>query len=70
MEPLPCPFCGHIPIVRSLRPDDAGNSWGFVRCGNPKCSARPIVLDDEEVSDNIGSDLYKIAAIKRWNKRF
>ena len=68
--PCPCPFCGHKPIVGPLTPDTEGTAWAYVKCSNILCPARPIVLDVEGIADNRGSDLYKMAAIKRWNIRF
>ena len=65
-----CPFCGHIPEVGPLNPELDGNAWGYVKCKNRKCPARPEVLDGESIADDRGSDEYKNAAINRWNTRF
>ena len=69
MTPLPCPFCGKIPVVRPVKPNVEGNTWGEVKCINYACPAMPSVLDGERVADKRGSEAYKQAAIKRWNTR-
>lgn len=69
MKPLPCPFCGAVPEVGPLFPEIEGNAWGYVRCVKPRCVAHPIVHDGEASAHERGSDLYKDAAIKRWNTR-
>jgi hypothetical protein len=67
--PLPCPFCGDEPGVLPVNPAREGSCWGEVRCMNAECPAQPRVRDDENVSDDRGSDAYKAAAIARWNTR-
>ena len=69
LEPLPCPFCGELPAVLPKNPEKEGNCFGMVACRNPGCSAQPTVHDGETIADERGSDLYKLAAIIRWNKR-
>ncbi len=67
--PMPCPFCGSRPAVFPTDPITEGNAWGQVRCDNTDCAARPVVGDGEDIADERGSAMYKIAAIKRWNHR-
>ena len=69
MHPKPCPFCGAAPEVRPKDPETEGDAWGEVACVNPECPAQPSVQDGEDVADERGSDAYKAAAIKRWNRR-
>jgi hypothetical protein len=66
---LPCPFCGETPEVYPRRPEIEGDAFGQVRCENDDCQAKPVVNDGEDCADDRGSDLYKLAAIKRWNRR-
>ena len=68
--PLPCPFCGSTPVVEPADPKISGNAWGAVRCVNEECTAKPVVRDGENISDDRGSDVYKSIATARWNKRF
>lgn len=68
-SPLPCPFCGKQPIVLPADPKTEGNAWGRIECQNPICPAQPKVADGVHVSDERGSDKYKAAAIRRWNRR-
>lgn len=70
IEPMPCPFCGKTPKVFPLDSEIGGNAWAEVRCVNKKCSANPCVSDGTKIIDERGSEKYKKAAIKRWNKRF
>ena len=67
IKPLPCPFCGNIPIVGPENPEIDGNAHGYVRCLS--CAVSPGVSDGIDVCDDRGSDKYKEAAIIRWNKR-
>lgn len=69
MTPLPCPFCGKSPKVVPSRPDLDGNTWGMVLCRNKRCPAQPVVEDGIKVNNDRGSDAYKQAAIRRWNRR-
>lgn len=66
---LPCPWCGKIPRVFPVNPHIHGNAWAVVRCVNRLCSAQPSVVDGMKKADNRGSDRYKLAAIRKWNKR-
>jgi hypothetical protein len=69
--PLPCPFCGEQPEVLPKDPKRSGNAWGAVRCANEDCHASECsVGDGEAMADDRGSDLYKEAAIRRWNTRW
>ena len=70
VSPLPCPFCGSIPVVGPQNPGREGNSWGFVKCVNDDCQARPQVYDGERVSDERGTEEYICIAIERWNMRY
>ena len=65
----PCPFCGEQPMVSPANPEEHGTAWGSVSCENKECPARPIVRDGVEVSDDRGSEAYKMIAIWRWNER-
>lgn len=69
----PCPFCGNMPNVYPHPEDVAsyhmGNAFGSVECANDDCPAQPCVQDGEDSADDRGSELYKQAAIKRWNRR-
>lgn len=73
MKKLPkmktCPFCGMMPSVHPCNPEEEGDAWGEVRCENEKCPSMPSVRDGCSVADDRGSDAYKAAAIRRWNKR-
>jgi hypothetical protein len=69
IKPLPCPFCGTRPTLDPERPDLEGSAWGRVRCVSIRCPANPQVDDGIEIADERGSDAYKQAAIRRWNKR-
>jgi hypothetical protein len=69
IEPLPCPFCGKAPCVFPIDPTVEGNAWGMVQCVNKHCSAQPKVNDGATLADERGSDKYKEAAIRRWNRR-
>jgi len=64
-----CPFCGVVPQIEPQNPKVEGNAWGRVKCINLNCPAMPEVLDGEMVSDDRGSEKYKKAAIRRWNRR-
>jgi hypothetical protein len=69
-EPLPCPFCGELPVVLPKNPEE-GNAWAMVACENPDCQAADVAVEDgEEVADDRGSDEYKKIAIRRWNTRW
>jgi hypothetical protein len=68
-KPLPCPFCGFIPRIYPKHPEREGNAFGLVQCVNPECVAKPQVEDGEDIADDRGSDMYKEAAINRWNVR-
>lgn len=68
-KPLPCPFCGKEPTVEPCKPYIDGDCFGSVQCINRGCPARPIILDGVLECDDRGSDAYKQAAIKRWNRR-
>lgn len=65
---MPCPFCGEAPRVRPVNATD-GNAFGWVRCDNPACHARPVVDDGEPYADDRGIAAYNACAIKRWNRR-
>ena len=69
LTPLPCPFCGKLPVIGPTRPMLYGDAWGEVRCRNARCPAQPYVLDGASVADDRGSGAYKDLAIARWNKR-
>lgn len=76
MKPAPCPFCGKVPKLHPVHPDREGDAWGAVRCENMRCQTFDevkgfgvTVRDGVTVSDTRGSDRYKQAAIRRWNKR-
>lgn len=69
MIPLPCPFCGKLPMVGPSNPELDGNAWAFVECVNERCAANPHVEDGAKICDERGSAAYKRAAIKRWNRR-
>jgi transcription elongation factor Elf1 len=66
---LGCPFCGEQPELAPLNPVREGNAWGMVLCTNADCPADVSVRDGIDVCDERGSDAYKAAAIKLWNKR-
>lgn len=68
--PLPCPFCGVIPILLPPNPEREGNAWGSVFCNNYECPAQPEVRDGADVIDERGTDAYKELAVQRWNKRW
>ena len=80
--PLPCPFCGSDPrVFPQVDPERAGNAWGAVACVNPDCptylehggfglrGSGVHVYDGIDVADERGSEAYKAAAIRRWNRR-
>lgn len=69
MRVKPCPFCGEQPTVKPDDPSVEGDAWGEVSCENSECPVIVRVEDGETVSDERGSDEYKRAAIRRWNKR-
>lgn len=68
-KPLPCPFCGADPEVEPKDPHTLGHCWALVECVNPECKVKPKVRDNVGVSDNRGSNAYKLAAILIWNTR-
>lgn len=73
-EPLPCPFCGKPPKVAPKNPERDGDAWGEVFCVNKRCPTwngreGVRVRDGVLVADDRGSDKYKEAAIRRWNRR-
>ena len=65
----PCPFCGSQPRVGPTDPHVSGDALGFVECCNAECPVLPYCGDGEDVVDDRGSDEYKAAAIRRWNRR-
>lgn len=67
--PIPCPWCGLVPVVLPEDPKTEGNCWAQVACVNADCPAKPSVRDGEMCNDERGSDAYKEIAIQRWNKR-
>lgn len=67
--PLPCPFCGEIPAVQPEDPKTQGNAFGQVECVNKHCPVQPICGDGEDCADDRGSEAYKQAAVRRWNRR-
>ena len=55
---LPCPFCGHSPVL------DGKSDYVSVRCEDCGASGRPRYFDsDEEIAHAEGS------AIAAWNRR-
>jgi hypothetical protein len=74
-RPLPCPFCGAPPFVGPEDPKTEGDAWAVVECRNADCHAAVGVeihdIGDEEAgrSGRELSDLYKAAAVARWNER-
>lgn len=56
-EPLPCPWCGSKPTVRSW--SKGGQSW-FVTCNNPVCYVQPELADIKKSREE---------AISTWNTR-
>ncbi len=69
LTPLPCPFCGVLPLVGPLNPKEEGGAWGVVECLNERCAVQPCCEDGEDCCDDRGSGAYKDAAIRRWNRR-
>ena len=76
MTPKPCPFCGKPPKVEPTNPARDGDAWGAVVCVNRRCATfhEPHgegvrVYDGALVADERGSEIYKKAAIRRWNLR-
>jgi hypothetical protein len=70
IKPLPCPFCGKPPVVYPLNPEIEGDAFAYVICETKRCVANPRVADGALSCDSRGSDKYKAAAIRRWNKRY
>jgi hypothetical protein len=75
-KPKPCPFCGKTPEVFPRDPKQEGNAWAAVQCMNHRCATYAglgnggvQVRDGALQCDERGSDAYKAAAIRRWNKR-
>lgn len=69
LTPLPCPFCGKVPMIGPKRPDLEGNAFGYVACITKSCPVKPQVRDGSYIADERGSGAYKDLAIKRWNRR-
>lgn len=69
LKPLPCPFCGELPILVPTDPETEGSAWGQVRCVNTYCPAQPRVDDGANIADERGSKAYIRLAITRWNRR-
>ena len=69
MKPLPCPFCGALPIILPEKPERDGGCWGEVKCVNKECCVSPCVYDGDPVADDRGSEAYIQLAIERWNIR-
>jgi hypothetical protein len=69
LTPLPCPFCGEMPVVGPQNPKKDGNAWGYVSCKSAKCAVLPDVRDGEDCADDRGTGAYIDCAIRRWNKR-
>lgn len=67
--PKPCPFCGHPPITGPADPKREGDAFGYVKCVNDACPAKPEVYDGEPVADERGTAAYVRIAIRRWNRR-
>lgn len=62
LTPLPCPFCGEIPVVDSNNPQSRDETKAYrVCCAFDGCHVRPAAA---VVSRNIE------AAVKRWNTRY
>lgn len=57
MKPLPCPFCGSIPVAQPWH--GGGPTKTLVGCENDDCDAKPSV---------VGST--KARAVRIWNSRF
>lgn len=68
-KPIGCPWCGKTPMVGPANPEKEGNAFGYVKCENFRCVAMPRVDDGAYQCDERGSDKYKAAAIRRWNRR-
>jgi len=69
VDPLPCPFCGHLPKIHPTNPKRDGTCWGEVCCENEACHAKPTVRDSARVNAECGSHAYKEIAIRHWNRR-
>lgn len=52
-KPLPCPFCGGAPIVKS------DGDYHYVRCEGVRCEVLPSITDDDSQASAVG----------RWNRR-
>jgi len=58
---LPCPFCGEVPTIDSIRADDSqGGKWGSVNC----CITGPEVRTGYKLVEH-----WRDAAISAWNRR-
>ncbi len=57
MVPLPCPWCGEVPIVDADDHDDPDSVF-WVACRNDECGPR-------ELSDPQGS---RLDAVEAWNR--
>ena len=71
-KPLPCPFCGSIPIVLPENPSVEGDAWACVKCIANDCEVQPSLTIFED--DCPGEWLHtpeeiKAEACKRWNNR-
>jgi hypothetical protein len=54
-EPLPCPFCGVLPVVHPN---------AMVNCQNESCHVRPRCIDVSPREPNANAE-----AMRRWNTR-
>lgn len=72
IKPAPCPFCGKKPVVGPR--GDQG--FAYVRCQNTACATyNPTLSHGVRVLDRANdrgfgsAELYKLLAIRRWNRR-
>jgi len=54
-KPLPCPWCGALPVYSQYRKSD---KWYILYCSSDKCPIRPRI-----------EDFSKKKLIERWNAR-
>ena len=70
-EPLPCPFCGEVPVMSPERYPYATLKvpWAVIRCVTELCPAHPSVSEANVGIYNLPVEQRREAVVKAWNIR-